>query len=330
MGEEILPSFLLVSNQSIDSDTSERTMKMKKMKLSLQFFADGGDGAGTGFTGSNIGGSEGAETGEFANPKKGSLENVIYGKASNEEVTKPSTETKAQAFENLIKGEYKEEFAKRTQGIINERFKNTKGIEAQLKSHEDILTRLADKYGTKAGDIEALTKAIDEDESFYEKEALEKGLSVSQLKEVKRLERENETLRREQQEAKNKENGEKLYAQWLDEGKALSEKYGLANFDLSAELENPDFVGLLRSGISLEASYKAVHVDDLIGGAMAQTAMNVREKMAADISSNQARPSENGATSQSAAIFKTDVNKLTKADREEIDRRVARGEIITF
>jgi hypothetical protein len=116
----------------------------------------------------------------------------------------------------------------------------------------------------------------------------------------------------------------------MEEGQALAEKYGIADFDFRQEVQNPDFTNLLANGVSVESAYKAIHIDDMIGGAMAKTADNVRTKMAQDIASRQARPSENGASSQNAAVFKNDVNKLSKADREEIDRRVARGEIISF
>lgn len=42
------------------------------------------------------------------------------------------------------------------------------------------------------------------------------------------------------------------------------------------------------------------------------------------------RPNENGTNSNSAFVTKTDPSKLTRADFEEIERRVARGERISF
>lgn len=294
-------------------------------------FADGGDGTGTG-TAAASGASESAESG-VAN-RKGNLSNVIYGKASEEpqEVkTTTPTESKTQAFENLIKGEYKEEFAKRTQGIIDERFKKTKGMEETLKSHDAILGMLAEKYGVKdASDVKALSKALEEDESFYEREALEKGLSVEQLKEMKRLERENAQFKAAKEAEERKAQSDQIYSRWLEEGNALAQKYGLSDFSLEVEAQNPDFTELLKHGVSVEAAYMAVHMDDMLGGAMAKTAETVRQQVANNVTNRQARPSENGVMAHNNAIFKTDVSKLTKADRDEIDRRVARGEVITF
>lgn len=306
---------------------------MKEILFNLQLFAEGGDASGSTSSSSDFGIAEGADKSGLATTKKGKedLSNVVYGKASEPSVeeTEPTQKTKAQAFEDLIKGEYKEEFSKRTQGIIDERFKKTKGMEEALKSHDPIMKMLSEKYGVDANDVKGLTKAIEEDKSFYEEEALEKGLTVEQLKEVKRLERENAEFRNAQAEAERQANSNRIYAGWLEEASAFSEKYGI-DIDLNAECENPEFTGLLANGISIEGAYKAIHFDEMIGGAMAKTAENVRQKMAQGIATRQARPSENGASSQTATVFKTDVNKLTKADRDEIERRVARGETVTF
>ena len=175
-----------------------------------------------------------------------------------------------------------------------------------------------------------MLKAIDSDESFYEQEALEKGLTVAQLKEMKRLERENAAFKEAQSEREAQEQSQKIYDGWLEEGEALKTKYGLKDFDFAKECDNPDFCKLLQNGVSVESAYKAIHLDDMIGGAMAQTAEAVRQSVVNSISNRSGRPSENGASSINSQIFKTDVNKLTKADRDEIVKRVARGEEITF
>jgi hypothetical protein len=60
------------------------------------------------------------------------------------------------------------------------------------------------------------------------------------------------------------------------------------------------------------------------------TAKTVESKIAKSIASNSARPNESGMGSQSAAVVKSDVSQLSKADRAEIIRRVQRGEKIRF
>lgn len=303
---------------------------MKEKRFNLQFFAEGGDGSGTGDAGGNPGESVGASKG--VGTQKEDVKSIVYGKqpSKTEETGQEPQKTKAQTFEDLIKGEYKEEFGKRTQGIIDERFKKFKGMEAELNTSREILQRIAEKYGADVKDPKAILQALDSDESFYEKEALEKGLTVKQLKEMKALERENAQFKAAKEEAEKKAQSEKIYQGWLEQAEALKAKYKLENFDLAKEAENDDFCKMLENGVTLEGAWKAVHIDEIVGGAMAQTAEAVRMGMAQSINDRSGRPPESGASSNNSQIFKTDVSKLTKADRDEIERRVARGEIITF
>ena len=52
--------------------------------------------------------------------------------------------------------------------------------------------------------------------------------------------------------------------------------------------------------------------------------------VAARIADRANRPAENGATPRAGAVLRPDVNKLTRAQREQIARRVAHGETIRF
>lgn len=318
---------------------------MKKfLVLNLQLFGEGGaDGAGAGSigtSGTDISGTEeGSKNGQVAAANgQDDLSDVIYGIQTNdaqadaprEEVTKPS-KTRSQQFEDLIKGEFKDEFTDRTQKIIDKRFKQSKQMEATLRSHDAILNMLSEKYGTKAGDIEGLTKAIENDESFFEEEAMKQGLTVEQYKELRALQRENEDFRRAKEEAERAAQTDQIYSSWLQQAEELKAKYGLVDFDLATEVENPEFVALLQHpGITLEGAYKAIHFDDMLGGAMAQTAKNVTEKVATSIAQRNSRVSENGISNSQSNNFKTDVNQLTNADLIEIRKRVMRGANISF
>ena len=83
-------------------------------------------------------------------------------------------------------------------------------------------------------------------------------------------------------------------------------------------------------GVDVRTAYELIHKDEIIAGAMQFTAKTVEQKIANKIMANGARPNENGMSSQSAAVVKSDVSQLSKADRQEIIRRVARGEKIRF
>ena len=297
--------------------------------LSLQLFAEG---AGDGGTAEGQGATAGVASQQKA--VKNPLANVKYGiQEEAAPVAEVQEETTAVAdldaeFEALIKGKYKAQYDARTQDTIQKRLKNSKETVEKYNALSPTLEMLGKKYGVDAGDIEALNKAIQEDDSYYEEEALEKGITVQQLKEIRKMERENAALKAQMEEAQRQENGKKLYAAWMQQAEEAKQIY--PSFDIQTEMANPKFVDLLRSNIDVRTAYEVLHKDDIIRGAMQFTAQTVESKIAKKVASNGARPAENGMNSQSAAVVKSDVSQLSKADRAEIIRRVQRGEKIRF
>ena len=302
--------------------------------LSLQVFAEGA-GAGDGGTAQGQGVTEAAAMPQTKGVKGNPLADVKYGiqeeAAPVTEVQTKTTEAQTDLnaeFEKLIKGQYKEQYDARAQDTIQKRLKSTKETVDKYNALTPTLELLGKKYGVDATDIEALTKAIQDDDSYYEEEALERGLSVQELKQFKKMERENADLRRQMEEAQRQENGRKLYSTWMQQAEDAKKVY--PSFDLRAEMNNPKFVDLLRSNIDVRTAYEVLHKDEIIPAAMQFTAKTVESKIAKRIASNGARPSENGMSSQSAAVVKSDVSQLSRADRQEIIRRVQRGEKIRF
>ena len=306
--------------------------------LSLQLFAEGGSagaGAGDGGTAAGQGVTEAAALPQTKGAKSNPLANVKYGiqedAAPAAEVQNAATAAQPDLdaeFEALIKGKYKAQYDARTQDTIQKRLKSSKETVDRYNALTPTLEMLGKKYGVDATDIEALNRAIEEDNSFYEEEALEKGISVQQLKEIRKMERENADLKAQMEEAQRQENGKKLYAAWMQQAEEAKKVY--PSFDMKTEMNNPKFVDLLRSNIDVRTAYEVLHKDDIIRGAMQFTAQTVESKIAKKVASNGARPSENGMNSQSAAVVKSDVSQLSKADRAEIIRRVQRGEKIRF
>ena len=298
--------------------------------LSLQLFAEGA-GAGDGGTAQGQGATEAAALPQTKGAKN-PLADVKYGiqdeAAPAAEVQQTATPDRNAEFDRLMKGEYKDLFDAWAQDTIQKRLKSSKETVDKYNALTPTLEMLAKKYGVDANDIQSLNKAIQEDDSYYEEEALEKGISVQQLKEVKKMERENAALKAQMQEAQRQENGKKLYAAWMQQADATKQVY--PSFDLKAEMNNPKFLDLLRSNIDVRTAYEVLHKDEIIPAAMQFTAQAVESKLAKKIASNGARPSENGMSSQSAAVVKSDVSQLTKADRREIIRRAANGEKIRF
>ena len=313
-------------------------MKFKNFipMLSLQIFAEGAGGAaagaGDGGTAEGQGVTEAAALPQTKGAKSNPLANVKYGiqeeAAPAAEVQQTATPDREAEFEKLIKGEYKDQYDARVQDTIQKRLKGSKETVDKYNALTPTLELLAKKYGVDAADIEALNKAIQEDDSYYEEEALEKGLTVQQLKEIRKMERENADLKAKMEESQRQEQGKKLYAAWMQQAEAAKMVY--PSFDMKAEMNNPKFVDLLRSNIDVRTAYEVLHKDEIIPAAMQFTAQAMESKIAKKIASNGARPTENGMSSQSAAVVKSDVSQLSKADRAEIIRRVQRGEKIRF
>ena len=287
----------------------ETTFKFPK--ISLQFFAegaggDGGTAEGTGVTTMDAASQEGVTT---ATPQ-------------------PTTEDRNAKYEAFIK-EHKDLDDARIQSLMQKRLKGTKETVEKYEKTVPVLELLSRKYGVDASDIDALTKAMNDDDSYFEQEAMEKGISVEQLKEFKKMEKENAELRKARDEQARKENADKLYAKWTQEAEATKAVY--PNFNLETEvMNNPKFVELLRNNIDVRSAYEVTHKDEIIAGAMQFAVKEAESKITNKIIANGARPSENGISSKGASQVKSDVSKLTKAEREDIARRVARGEKISF
>ena len=284
------------------------------MTLNLQLFAEGAGDGGTG--------SEGA---------MGVTETDAMSQTSitDADGTTATTVDREAEFEKLIKGEYKDLYDSRMQDTIQKRLKGQKEAVEKYEALAPTLETLAKKYGVDASDINALNKAIEEDDAYYEEEALEKGVTVEQLKQIRKMERENAELKKLRDEKNAKEAAEKKVASWMEESKQVKAIY--PQFDLKGELQNPKFVDLLRvPGVDVRTAYELTHKDEIIAGAMQFTAKTVEKKIADKIAANGARPTENGLNSQSASLTKSDVSQLSKADILDIQRRVARGEKISF
>lgn len=303
--------------------------------LNLQLFAEGagGDG-GTGADGATgatatvaVSQNKGAKSNPLANVKYGIQEEAAEPPAAKVETI--ATEDREAKFNELIKGEYKDLYDAKMQDTVQKRLKNSKEIEEKFTSLKPTLEKLAKKYGVKdASDIDALNKAIEEDDSFYEAEALEKGLTVEQLKEIRKMERENAELKAQMNERQRRETAANQYAAWMEQAKEAKKIY--PTLDLNTEAKNPEFLKLLNAGIDVGNAYLVIHKDDIIPAAMQYTAKTVEQKLTNKIIAGGARPTENGNSSQSASVVKSDVSQLSKADRQEIIRRVQRGEKIRF
>lgn len=272
--------------------------------LNLQLFAEGTGGEGAGESVADAVSQEGVEV---ASPE-------------------PTTEDRNAKYEAFIK-EHKDLDDARIQNLMQKRLKSTKETVEKYEKTVPVLELLSKKYGVDASDIDALTKAMNDDDSYFEEEAMQKGISVEQLKEFRRMEKENAELRKMRDEQERKANADRIYAEWVKQAESAKQVY--PTFDLEKEvISNPQFVELIRNNIDVRTAYEVTHKDDIIAGAMQFAAKEAEAKVTNRVIANGSRPNENGISSRGASQVKSDVSKLTKAERDDIARRVARGEKI--
>lgn len=319
------------------------------MDLDLHLFGEGGGGAAGGAAGEGAGaaaeGAAEAPAYESRAEKRGKanpLKDVVYGKQAQE--AEPEAEAPAEepaqemdeaarraAFDAFLadpanKALYEERF----QSQMGRRLKGHKELEGRMAAAQPVLDTLMAKHGVKT--IEELQAAIDADASYYEDAANEAGMTVEQYKRYQQLERENAQMRQAEEHRAQREGVQRAAQQWMQQAEALKQRY--PDFDLQKEINDPvtgeRFVSLLRSGeIGVDVAYQVVHMDELMSGAIGQAVRTTQEKTLNDIRARGMRPRENGNGGGAAGtIVKKDPSKFTRADREEISRRVQRGELI--
>lgn len=300
---------------------------------SLQLFAEGGDGGAgqsTGVTAPDAGVRKGVKADPLANVKYG-VQPQEEAPAAEVQQTEPATEQKPDRkaeFEKLIKGEYKDLYDQRVQDTLRKRLKGQTETVERYEALTPALRILAKNYGVEPTDIKALSAAIEADDAFLAKEAMESGTSASELRRIRRIEMENADFRSRLEAIDRKEHADKQYAAWMQQAQEAKAIY--PQLDLDTEVKDPQFMRLLNAGVDVGSAYLVLHKDEVIPAAMQHVAQTVEQKLSAKIAAGGSRPAENGANPMSGPVVKNDVSTLTKADRAEINRRVLAGDRISF
>ncbi|MGN0978111.1 MAG: hypothetical protein ACI4PH_08670 [Faecousia sp.] len=130
------------------------------------------------------------------------------------------------------------------------------------------------------------------------------------------------------QEGPREQAANRQYALWAQQAEQARQLY--PNLDMNTEAKNPRFRQLLRSGVDVASAYLVIHQQEILPAAMRHTARVVEQKLVDKFLSSGGRPVENGISAQAPAVSKTDVSKLTRAERAEIRKRAAMGVKIRF
>ena len=315
-------------------------------KMNLQLFADGGDGGiGAGETSQSAGADSSPDRGALGREENSALgeeENAAPDKAEEhdgeskgEEEKKPSPAERRKKFGQLMSGEYRAEAEEMMQKAVALAVKN---LEASPEMR-GLLEAIGEKYGTDATDLAALTEAVRngqvKDDAYFERLAMEKGISVKTAREMDKLETQNKRLTAQQaaaqqmqREAEQRARIAAIHEEWNREAAALKERY--PDFDQAEVLANPEVEKMMRAGCSMEAAYRAAYFDRIMAQQTEATARQVENGVTERIRQRGARPGENGTRPGGAVQTHLDVSSMSRKDREALEKRVLRGEIITL
>ena len=252
-----------------------------------------------------------------------------------EEKAQMTPEEHKKAFHALLQGEYRAE----TEELMQQAVERAAQILESSPQVRGLMEALHEAYGVDADDLEALTDAVKngrvKDEAYFEKLVMEKGVSVETARQMDKLESENKRLTAAEKFAEDQRKAaqrqveiDRIHAEWDREAEQLKAQY--PEFDLEQTLANPEIANLMRLGVSMSNAYRAVYFDQIMAQNESRTAKQVERGVEARIRQRGTRPGENGIRPGGAAQTHTDVNALTRKEREQLERAALRGQVVTF
>ena len=286
---------------------------------------------------SSEGGALGSEEKSELDEEAAENQNEAEGKDGEEkgEGKTKSPEERRKAFGELLRGEYADLTEELMQNAVTEA---TRRLEAS-PAMKGLMQTLQEKYGTDANDLVALTEAVRngavKDDAYYEKLAMEKGVSTKTARELDKLESQNKHLTEQQQLIRQMERQREqqariaeLQAGWDREAEQLKAQY--PDFNMAEVLANPEVEKMMRSGVSMTNAYRSAYFDHILKQQQAATAKQVEQGVVNRMQQRNARPGENGTRPGGAVQTKIDVSHMSRKEMEEMEKRVMRGEVITL
>lgn len=281
------------------------------------------------------GGALGSEEKSELDEEAAENQNEAEGKDGEEKGKAKSPEERRKAFGELLRGEYADLTEELMQNAVTEA---TRRLEAS-PAMKGLMQALQEKYGTDANDLVALTEAVRngavKDDAYYEKLAMEKGVSTRTARELDKLESQNKHLTEQQQMIQQMERQRaqqariaELQAGWDREAEQLKAQY--PDFNMAEVLANPEVEKMMRSGVSMTNAYRSAYFDHILKQQQAATARQVEQGVVNLMQQRNARPGENGTRPGGAVQTKIDVSHMSRKEMEEMEKRVMRGEVITL
>lgn len=306
--------------------------------FNLQMFGEGAAAPAASTGDAGVVGAEAADTGDTAVPKarKGKedpFKDWKFGKQPVEEAqesdgsaketdktVKEESDDKEVTPKTYTEDEYKERLSKEMK----------RRLKAQEKDLAPIMRYLSEEFGIEdTTDLKTLAAKADEArKARYEQQSLETGADAATIE--KNADNAYEVLNyRQQMEADRQQKEADEFNRKID-AQVQEARAVYPTIDFSAEIKNPAFRAIITAGGSVRNAYEAVHSTEIQQAVRDKAFKEAQEKLAGSINANAQRPAEGAIANGAAAKVVTDPKHLSKAQREEIKKRVRRGEKIIW
>lgn len=267
-----------------------------------------------------------AKYSQKAAPQKQQETTAQAAAAETQEVTEETKDTaKRLSWDEIMADpEYNGEMQKVVKAAKEKLKTSAEGLEKLAPA----IQLIAKKYGVDAGDYEAISKAVVDDDAYYEERAMELGVTTDVAKQLDKSEKMMRAAEEQQQkfinEQKLMEHIGKLNRQAIE----LQQKY--PDFNLGKELNNPTFARLTAPDLNLplEDAYELVHREEIKEN-IRQAALKASiQQVSNAVQSNKNRPNDGVSKSSNASVQTFNYQNATKAQREALKARIRSGEKI--
>ncbi|MBQ5725266.1 MAG: hypothetical protein IIV80_03825 [Clostridia bacterium] len=266
------------------------------LRLSLQFFAEGGAGDGGGSGGGDSGAASASPAGESG---AGSATNESGGKTYTQEDRDAVAKQFGLIPHDAVKSRYKAKFDKA-------------GKYDQMASH---LGAVAERYGVSLDDPEGLAKAILNDGDKVRAKAVQMGVSEDVARGIVSTETENAITRAKEAARVRREE----FSRMAQEEAAVKETY--PDFDFDAEAENKAFKKLVDGGYSMKDAYEITHRAELTEKAIAAAVEQAKAAALEEYRANAARPAEGASGSTPGTDVPTNYKGMTDAELKKAEKK---------
>ena len=298
---------------------------IKELFTNLRLFGDGGDGGASAGEASADTSGENNELASIPEKAKGAYK-IALEKTRGKSTPAESTEAKVSdtegklSYADLIKSDdYREDHKAYMEKTINDRLKKYKGMEETNAKMKSVMDTIATKYGLDSNSddfVDALTKAVDEDNSYFEKYAMDHDMTVEQARSKVDLERRvaayeaNEHTRMEQEQMRQE------FARVQEN--AVKTKQMYPEFDLEVCLQDANFARICKAtNGDTTTAYIATHWKNVIPQQVKIASEQASQQIANTVKSNLSRPIENGLSSRGAIVQTPNLKGMSARELKE-------------